>query len=232
MSKGERKATVVLVIDDHPLIRSALREVLGEAVGRVELLEADDPVQGLERLRQRPDTDLVFLDLSYSGHNGLVYVQEFRELAPPVPLIVFTMQDDAGVLRRALCGGAAAIVPKTHSAQLVRKAIELVMGGGVYVPPDLVRQLALGAVGDTATAPSAAVMSPQQWRIAKLLAQGLPNKEIGRKLGLAPSTVKNQLTAVFGRLGVSNRTQAAMAAGALLGEHRLALHESRRQSGT
>ncbi len=101
----------------------------------------------------------------------------------------------------------------------------------MYVPPELLRKLAAGT-GHAREASPQVAMSPQQWRIVELLAQGLPNKEIGRKLGIASSTVKNQLTTVFGRLGVSNRTQAAMAAGALIDADRLARRESRSQSGT
>jgi DNA-binding NarL/FixJ family response regulator len=231
MSKNARKALVALAVDDHPLIRSALREVLREMAGRVELIEAADPEEGLAALKRRPDADLAFLDLVFSRHDGLEYLEAFRSAAPAVPIIVYTMHEDAALLRRALCLGAAGIVPKTHSAHLVRKAVELVMDGGVYVPPELVRRLAAGG-SDAVAAAAPLAMSPQQLRIVELLARGLPNKEIGRKLGIASSTVKNQLTAVFGRLGVSNRTQAAMAAGALLNAQRLSPPQSLRQPGT
>jgi DNA-binding NarL/FixJ family response regulator len=229
MSKHGRKAIVVLTVDDHPLIRSALREVLRDMAGRVELLEASNPEEGLALLAGRADVDLALLDLTFAGHDGLDYVGKYRTAAPAVPLVVYTMHDDAATLRKALGAGASGIVPKTHSPQLLRKAVELVMDGGVYVPAELVRVLAAGEAPEAA---HAAPLSPQQWRIVELLAQGLPNKEIARKLGIASSTVKNQLTAVFGRLGVSNRTQAAMAAGALLDERRLARSKSLQQPGT
>ncbi len=134
---------------------------------------------------------------------------------PAVPLIIYTVHEDASTLKQALAYGVAGIVPKTHSAKLLQKAIELVIEGGVYMPPDLARQLACPEPGPSGR-PQSIAMSPQQWRILELLAQGLPNKEIARTLGIASSTVKNQLTVVFERLGVSNRTQAAMAARALV----------------
>jgi two-component system, NarL family, nitrate/nitrite response regulator NarL len=205
---------VVLTVDDHPLIRSALREVLGMMTGRVELLEAANPPDGLEVLKQRPDTDLVFLDLSFGQHDGLAFVRSYRAAAPAAPLIIYTMHEDARTLREAIARGAVGIVPKTHSAKLLQKAIELVMSGGVYMSPELARQLASPEAGTALPPPLA--MSEQQWKILELLAQGCPNKVIGRTLGIAPSTVKNQLTVVFGKLGVSNRTQAAIAARALL----------------
>jgi DNA-binding NarL/FixJ family response regulator len=205
---------LVLTVDDHPLIRAALREVLRTMAHPVELLEASDPLEGLAALTRRPALDMVFLDLNFPAHDGLAYIPRFREASPGVPLIVYTMYEDAPRLREALARGAVGIVPKTHSAQLLLSAVELVMQGGVYLPPQLARHL---AAPQPASAPSEALtMSGQQLRILELLSQGLPNKTIARKLGLAPSTVKNRLTAMFERLGVANRTQAAMAARALV----------------
>jgi DNA-binding NarL/FixJ family response regulator len=209
------KPTVVLTVDDHSLIRSALREVVGLMAERIELLEASNPEEGLAMLRKRPETDLVFLDLNFPQHDGLAFVEKFRAAAPAVPVIVYTMHEDPPTLKQALASGAAGIVPKTHSPKLLEKAIELVMEGGIYLPPDLARQLAAPDAAPPVV-PQPAAMSVQQWKILELLAQGLPNKAIARELGIASSTVKNQLTVVFGKLGVSNRTQAAIAARALI----------------
>src|SRR5262245_43291670 len=134
---------VVLTVDDHPLIRSALREVLCLMSEKVELIEASNPEEGLAALRGRPDVDLVFLDLQFSRHSsGLAYLERYRAAAAAAPLIIYTMHEDGPTLRRALTLGAAGIVPKTHSHALLRQAIELVMQGGVYVPPGLARELA------------------------------------------------------------------------------------------
>lgn len=205
---------VVLTVDDHPLIRSALREVVGLMAERIELIEASDPEQGLALLRQRPDTDLVFLDLRFAQHDGLAYIEHFRAAAPAAPLIIYTMHEDLPTLRQALARGAVGIVPKTHHPKLLQKAIEVVMDGGSYLPPELARQLASPEA--IPARPRSVAMSEQQWKILELLAQGLPNKTIAKELGIAASTVKNQLTVVFDKLGVSNRTQAAIAARAML----------------
>jgi DNA-binding NarL/FixJ family response regulator len=205
---------VVLTVDDHPLIRSALREVVGMMADRIELIEASDPEEGLALLRQRPDTDLVFLDLRFAQHDGLAFIEHFRTAAPAAPLIIYTMHEDLATLRQALARGAVGIVPKTHHPKLLQKAIEVVMDGGSYLPPDLARQLASPEA--IPARPRSVAMSEQQWKILELLAQGLPNKTIAKELGIAASTVKNQLTVVFDKLGVSNRTQAAIAARAML----------------
>src|ERR1044071_8622352 len=196
--------TVVLAVDDHPLIRSALREIVScVGAGCTELLEAGDPAEGLALLAQRHDIDLVFLDLSFSGDDGLDYVERYRATAALVPLIIYTMHEDAATLAQALARGAAGIIPQTHSPRQLRRRL-----ANEEPPPRL------PAAPPPACAASVAI-TDQQWKILELLAQGMPNKLIARKLGLAPSTVKNQLTTVFGALGVSNRTQAAMAARAL-----------------
>jgi DNA-binding NarL/FixJ family response regulator len=208
-------------VDDHPLIRCALRHVLDDMAQRIELLEAANPEEGLALLRERASTDLIFLDLNFARYQGLAYVKRFRAAAPATPLIVYTMHEDAATLRQALADGAVAIVPKTHSPQLLQRAIQLVMDGGVYLPAELARQLACEEAGRHVQPQQPAAlpaMSQQQRRILDLVEQGLPNKEIARRLGIAASTVKNQLTAVFERLGVSNRTQAAIAARGVPGE--------------
>jgi DNA-binding NarL/FixJ family response regulator len=205
-----RRTLAVLTVDDHPLVRSALREVLHLMAERVELLEAATPPEGLALLERRPDLDLVLLDVNFSQHDGLAFLDRFRAAAPATPLMVYTMHEDAPTLKLALARGAAGIVPKTHTAAMLQKAIELVMDGGIYMPPELARAVS------SPEGEAAAELSAQQWRLLELLARGLPNKTIARELGLAPSTVKNQLTVLFGKLGVSNRTQAAIAARSLL----------------
>src|SRR5204862_7800946 len=112
-------------------------------------------------------------DLHFSRHHGLSYVQRFRAAAPAVPLIIYTMHEDAHTLRQALAQGAAGIVPKTHSPKLLQRAIELVMEGGVYLPPELVQQLASQLPSGaervpspgSSPAPPHAAMSQQQLRI-------------------------------------------------------------------
>src|ERR1044071_8018916 len=88
------KPMVLLAVDDHPLIRSALREIVRGVTGEVELLEASRPEEGLALLRSRGDIDLVFLDLKFSRQSGLAYVPGFRDAAPAVPLVIYTMCED------------------------------------------------------------------------------------------------------------------------------------------
>jgi DNA-binding NarL/FixJ family response regulator len=206
---------VVLMVDEHPLTRAALSEVLRLTMPDVDVLEASDPDEGLAVLRTRDDARLVFMELEFARADGHPAIARFRDMFPAAPIIIYTRCEDLPTLRRALAQGAAGVVPKTHSAALVRRAIEIVMEGGVYLPPPLALGLAREAVSAPPAAPASTAMSFQQARILELLEQGLPNKEIARKLGLAASTVRNQLSTVFRRLGVSNRTQAVIVARAV-----------------
>src|SRR6266700_554743 len=154
------KPLVVLTVDDHPLIRSAWREVLCVMAKRLDLIEASNPDDGLVLLGERPDVDLIFLDLHFSRHDGLAFVERFRAAAPAVPLVFYTVYEEASTLKQALAYGVAGIVPKTHSAKLLQKAIELVIEGGVYMPPGLARELACPE--PPSGRPQSIAMSPQQ----------------------------------------------------------------------
>ncbi len=202
---------MILVVDDHPLIRFALREVLRLTMGAVELLEASSPEEGLAALAARTDISLVLLEPKLSRRDGIDIVSQFHQAAPRVPLVLYTMCEDVPTLELAFAQGAAGVVPKTHSALLLQKAIEIVMEGGIYLPPALALRLAR----TEPAAPAPRAVSRQQSRILELLAQGLPNKAIARQLGIACSTVRNQLTLAFKRLGVANRTQAVIVTRAL-----------------
>src|SRR5882672_1743243 len=206
---------VILRVDDHPLIRSALREALCDIAESVEFLEAPNPQQAIALLTSRTDTDLVLLDLTFPRHSGLGFIRRFRQIAPAVPLIVYTMHEDAPTLRKALAYGAAGVIPKTHSTTLLLSAIQLVMNGGIYLPPELARKLASDGEGSRRRAPAAA-LTEQQWRVLRLIGEGLSNKAIADTLGIAFHTVRKHVRVVFERLGVHNRTEAAMAARDLL----------------
>jgi DNA-binding NarL/FixJ family response regulator len=205
------KPSVVLVVDDHPLIRFALREVLRLAKDAVELLEASSPEEGLAVLAARGDINLMVIEPKFSLRDGVAIVSQFHRAAPCVPLVIYTMCEDVPTLELAFAQGAAGVIPKTHSAILLQRAIEIVMEGGMYLPPALALRLAR----TEPAAPAPRAVSAQQSRILELLAQGLPNKAIARKLGIACSTVRNQLTLAFKRLGVANRTQAVIVTRAL-----------------
>ncbi len=213
----------VLVVDDHPLIREALRQLLKALDDDIELYEAPDGDRAIEIAGSQPDLSLILLDLALPGTDGFELLRELRETHPAVPVVVLSAADQAGDVTRALDGGAMGFIPKTSSGQILINALRLVLSGGVYLPPEvLAGSNAAGAAAYTpATAPRE-LRSPReigltarQAEVLALLVQGKPNKLICRELDLAEGTVKIHITAILKALKVSNRTQAVIAVGRL-----------------
>ena len=207
----------VLVVDDHPLFREGLKQVLRELQEGAEVLAEGDAEKGLEVARTREDLDLVLLDLTMPGMNGLAAVERFGQEAPGVPVVIVSAHEEPTEVRRAISLGAVGYIPKSTPAGVMVDALRLVLSGGVYVPPLLLG--ALQADGRAASresgerpAASGEQLTERQVDVLALIAMGKSNKVIARELDLSEKTVKAHITAVFRVLGVINRTQAALEA--------------------
>jgi len=207
----------VLVVDDHPLFREGLRQVLSQLQEGAEVLAEGDAEKGLEVARTRQDLDLVLLDLTMPGMNGLAAVERFGQEAPGVPVVIVSGHEEPTEVRRALSLGAVGYIPKSTPAAVMVDALRLVLSGGVYVPPLMLG--ALQADGRAAsresgqrTQASGEQLTERQVDVLALIAMGKSNKIIARELDLSEKTVKAHITAVFRVLGVINRTQAALEA--------------------
>ena len=210
-----------LVVDDHALIRDAMREVLLALRPGSSMLDAGDAKQALGLLAAHADVDLVLLDLQLPDRDGLDLLEDLNRLHPAVPVVMLSGRQDADTMRQALGRGAQGFIPKTEPRKVLAGALELVLAGGVYVPMAAlatppVPVAAVSAV--TAAMPSDSLPTPQslglterQLDVLALLMQGLNNKLICRTLGLAEPTVKNHLSAVLKALGVASRTEAVLA---------------------
>jgi DNA-binding NarL/FixJ family response regulator len=205
----------VLVVDDHPLIRQALLVVLTQLDSDLQVLEAGNCQDALALAESNNDLDLVLLDIHLPGVSGLDALQSFRERVPAVPVVVISASEDPDDVTRALDSGAMGFIPKSQSSQVMINALRLVLAGGVYLPPEMVRHAPRN--GASRTTPSASVTSyrdigltERQAQVLALLIQGKPNKLICRDLDLAEGTVKIHITAILKALKVSNRTQAVI----------------------
>ena len=202
----------LLIADDHPLFRAALRQAARDALGEVELAEAGTLDAVLARLDAQPQTDLVLLDLHMPGNHGLAGLAAVRAQFPGVAVIVVSANDDPPVVRRALDHGAAGYLPKSAGLDELRDAIRSVLACETWLPPALRASVARARSSphDAALASRLASLSPQQFRVLALVAEGLLNKQIADRLEVQERTVKAHLTAIFERLGVRNRTQAGV----------------------
>ena len=202
----------LLIADDHPLFRAALRGAAADAVADLQVREADSLAGVLAALEAEPGTNLVLLDLHMPGNHGLAGLAAIRAQHPGVAVVVVSANDDPRVVRRALDHGAAGYLPKSTGLEDLREAIRSVLGLQQWLPAGL-RSAVNGArssARDADLAARLASLSPQQFRVLALVAEGLLNKQIADRLGVQERTVKAHLTAIFERLGVRNRTQASV----------------------
>ena len=202
----------LLIADDHPLFRAALRHAAVEAVADTTIHEASTLEEVLQALDATPGIDLVLLDLHMPGNHGLAGLAAVRAQYPGVAVVVVSANDDPRVVRRALDHGAAGYLPKSSGLDELRDAIRAVLACEQWLPPALRAAVSRtrSDSGDADLAARLASLSPQQFRVLTLVAQGLLNKQIADRLDVQERTVKAHLSAIFERLGVRNRTQAGV----------------------
>ena len=203
----------ILIADDHPLFRDALQRAVLAALPQAQVRSAES-VHGLYALiEQYPDADLLLLDLHMPGARGYSALAHIRGQYPGLPIIVVSGHEEAQVARRALAHGAAAYIPKSTAGNEIVRAIRAVLDGDVWLPPQLVGGSSAELKPDEADiAARVAALTPQQFRVLTMIAEGLLNKQIAWELGVSEATVKAHMTAIMRKLGVNNRTQVALAA--------------------
>ena len=221
----------VLLVDDHPLILSALQAVIKGLGDDVVVLGAASAAEARAALRTDSNFDLVLLDLSLGDADGFDVLTELRATYPSLPVVVVSASDRTSDVIRAIDLGAMGFVPKRSSNDQLFEALRMVMSGGLYVPPMM---LGLGApTAEIDTVPDvmrpvgtqssrspyqkaplsleSVGLTPRQSDVLALLLQGKPNKLIARELNVSVETVKDHVAAVLRALGVSSRTQAVLA---------------------
>jgi DNA-binding NarL/FixJ family response regulator len=216
----------VLLIDDHPLILSALQTVIQGLGDDVTVVGVGSARAARHTLQEDPDFDLVLLDLQLGDANGFDVLTDLRERYPALPVVVVSASDRASDVIRSIDMGAMGFVPKRATNDTLFEALRMVMSGGIYVPPmtlgsdnaqppmagDTVPDV-MRHVDDYQTVPTveALGLTPRQHDVLQLLLQGKPNKNIARELNLSVETIKDHVAAVLRALNVSSRTQAVLA---------------------
>lgn len=201
----------ILIADDHPLFRDALRAAVARAVPGAAVREADTVGSLLALAEQEADADLLLLDLNMPGAEGLSALVHLRGAHPALPVVVVSARHDPAIVRRVLAHGASGFVPKSADAATIAHAIGAVLDGQRYVPDDSVEPLAIGD-DERDLAARLSELTPQQFRVLGMLSSGLLNKQIAYQLDVSEATVKAHMTAIFRKLGAGNRTQAVLLA--------------------
>jgi DNA-binding NarL/FixJ family response regulator len=206
----------LLVVDDHPLFREGLRNVVDALGSDVQVTEARDFSEALSALQPGADFDLILLDLRIPGMEDSSGIKRLRDRAPDVPVVVVSALEDRRVVAEAFQHGAIGYIPKTSNSEVMINALKLVLAGGKYLPPIMAGAYDTGlgtGTGDGGKPPADAPrLTRRQRDVLALIGHGKSNKEIADTLGLAEGTVKIHVTAILKALKASNRTQAAIAA--------------------
>ena len=206
----------VLLVDDHALIRDALRGVLKEFVEEASVLEASDCRQAMALIESHPDLHLILLDLNLPDRDGFSVIADLRRRHATISLVVLSASHDRDTVMRALDLGALGFIPKSSPREVMANALRLVLSGGIYIPPEA---LARGepkmspAAPDLPASPADLGLTERQLEVLALMMQGKSNKAISRILDVAEPTVKHHVTAILKALKVMNRTEAVIAVG-------------------
>jgi len=201
---------IVLIADDHPLVRDALARTVQQLAPEVEVHEAGD-LEGLLRLAAQGDADLALVDLNMPGMDGVTGLRRLRSAAPTLAVVVASGQEDPMTIRAVLAAGAVGFIPKSERSEVLLNALRLVQAGGTYVPSRMLDNAARQPPADLHSAD----LTPRQLDVLQCLLRGEPNKQIARQLGLTEGTVKIHIAAILRALHARNRTEAVVRARSL-----------------
>ncbi|HEY6611926.1 MAG TPA: response regulator transcription factor ErdR [Pseudomonas sp.] len=200
----------ILIADDHPLFRSALQQALSMGLGsEAHLVEVASIAELEARLNEKRDWDLVLLDLNMPGAYGFSGLVLLRGQYPQIPVVMVSAQEEAAVVQRSREFGASGFIPKSSPLETIQLAVRTVLDGDVWWPPQLEEATALSDEV-RAVSEGLASLTPQQFRVLTMVCEGLLNKQIAYELSVSEATVKAHVTAIFRKLGVRTRTQAAL----------------------
>ena len=205
----------ILVADDHPLFRAALLQVLGQIYPGVELHQAASVGELQRQVEQQPELALLLLDLHMPGALGFSALSWFIGQRPETPIIMVSANSHPETVRRAIDHGAAGFLSKSAGVEEMENCISRVMAGERGLHPGLDATATGASLQSLDVAEALASLTPQQFRVASMLVEGLLNKQIAYELEVKEATIKAHMTEIFRKLGVHSRTQAVLALGSL-----------------
>jgi len=196
----------IIIADDHPLFRNALFQSVHMAISGANLLETDSLDALLDLLTRDVDPDLLLLDLKMPGANGMSGLIQLRHLYPELPIVVVSASEEPAIIAQVRKYGAFGFIPKSSDMRSLINALHQVLEGEPCFPEGI------GNDSDehNQLAEKIATLTPQQYKVLRMLSDGLLNKQIAYELNVSEATIKAHMTAIFRKLGVKNRTQAVI----------------------
>jgi DNA-binding NarL/FixJ family response regulator len=203
---------IAIIADDHPLFRVALAQASQQILGiDAVLLQANSMAQLWALLLQHPDTELIFLDLKLPDAEGFAGLTSLRTEYPDISILMVSAIEDPAVIKQALQLGASAYIPKSAPLDLLSEAVAQVVAGESWVPAELVNEVEKARdLIDQDFARRLEQLTPQQFRVLKMIADGLLNKQIAYEMQVQETTIKQHVSAILRKLNVNNRTLAGI----------------------
>ncbi|MEP0355673.1 response regulator transcription factor [Paraglaciecola sp.] len=204
----------LLIADDHPLYRDALKGALNGSLQSLSLLESGSLADTL-KIIETTEIDLLLLDLHMPGSQDLFGLIHVRKLFPDLPVMIISGLENKDIVSKVLNTGAMGFIPKTTSSDNIALAVKTVLEGDIWVPDKLVSELDSPDDAFAELAAKISTLTPAQYKVLCLMRDGLLNKQIAYELGIAVATVKAHVTEVFKKLSINNRTQGVLIASQL-----------------
>ncbi len=195
----------IVIIDDHKIVREGLKQLL-EFDGDIKVIaEAGDGKEGLSVIRKfKPD--VVLLDINMPVMNGLEVLERLKEGGDDTKVLILTIHNEVEYLAKAVEIGVKGYVLKDSESSVLKEAIMTIAGGESFIQPSIAPLLS--SVVDKSANDN--ILSHREYQVLKLLAEGMFNKEIAIRLSISEKTVKNHVSNIFKKIGVNDRTQAAV----------------------
>lgn len=203
----------IVIADDHPLVRSAIRQAIADEIADATFSEAASLEETETLLADGRSTDLLLLDIHMPGMHGLTGLCFLRAEFPSVPIAMISASTDPRLMRQAMDYGAAGFIPKSTPVADIRGAVHALLAGDHWLPN--MDDLPETATEDAALATRIANLTPQQLRVLSMVSEGKLNKQIAYDLDISEATVKSHVSAILQKLGVNSRTQAVILANRL-----------------
>lgn len=200
----------ILIADDHPLFRNALRQALDSAYPNTQWLEAESADSLQSVLEENAQLDLILLDLQMPGSHGYSTLIHLRSHFPTIPVVVISAHEDNANIAKAMHYGSCGFIPKSTSMEELAQALDLILQGETWIPEGIdLSAESVDSEGEFANRLSE--LTPQQYKVLQMFGEGLLNKQIAYDLDVSEATIKAHATAIFRKLNVRNRTQAVIA---------------------
>ena len=205
----------IVIADDHPLFRAALKQAVSKVAKQVDIVEVSTMAELQDVASEHNDADLVLLDLTMPGASGFSSLVYLKGQSPEMPVMVVSGNEDHNVIRRSIEYGALGFIPKSVALETMVEAVQAALGGNAWIPEDVNLDAPVVDDREAKVAKGIASLTPQQFRVLIMLMQGLLNKQIAYELDVSEATVKAHVTAILRKLKVHSRTQAVIVARSL-----------------